>query len=124
LYLCIRRTASWEIPLGVIGSAAVIGGIVNVMNTGAEWTVAHHLAGGALLFGAFFIATDPVTSPLTPKGKFIFGVGLGALVMLIRSLSGYPEGMMFSVLLMNALVPLINRWTIPKPVGGPVPVRE
>lgn len=122
LYLCIRRTASWEIPLGVIGSAVVIGGIVNLMNMNVEWTVAHHLAGGALLFGAFFIATDPVTSPLTPKGKLIFGVGLGSLVMLIRSLSGYPEGMMFSVLLMNAMVPLINRWTIPKPVGGPVPV--
>ncbi|NLW85340.1 MAG: RnfABCDGE type electron transport complex subunit D, partial [Planctomycetes bacterium] len=86
-----------------------------------EWTVAHHLLGGAVLFGAFFIATDPVSSPLTPKGRFIFGAGVGALAMLMRSLSAYPEGVMFSVLLMNALTPLINRWTIPVPVGGPVP---
>jgi len=124
LYLCLRRVASWEIPLGVIASAVVIGGIVNLADLGADWTVAHHLMGGALLFGAFFIATDPVTRPLTARGKLIFGLGLGALVMLIRMLSTYPEGVMFSVLIMNALTPLINRWTIPVPVGGPVPVRE
>ena len=84
----------------------------------------HHLLGGALMLGAFFIATDPVTSPLTPKGKFIFGVGIGALVMLMRAYSGYPEGVMFSVLLMNSIVPLINRATVPRPVGGPVPQKQ
>ena len=73
---------------------------------------------GALLFGAFFIATDPVSSPLTPKGKFIFGIGVGAIIMLLRLFSGYPEGVMFAVLLMNALTPLINRWTIPRPLGA------
>ncbi len=123
LYLCWRRTASWEIPAGVLAAAAVIGGAINLANTGNSWTVAHELAGGALLFGAFFIATDPVSSPLTPKGKWIFGAGIGAFIMLIRKLSGYPEGVMFSVLLMNAIVPLINRWTIPTPVGGPVPTK-
>ncbi len=121
LYLCIRRTASWQIPAGVVVAAAVIGGAIQLVATGNSWTVAHTLAGGALLFGAFFIATDPVSSPLTPKGKWIFGLGIGAFIMLIRKLSGYPEGVMFSVLLMNAVVPLINRWTIPRPVGGPVP---
>jgi electron transport complex protein RnfD len=65
-----------------------------------------------------------VTSPLTPKGKFIFGAGFGALVLMFRSWSGYPEGVMFAVLLMNALAPLINRWTIPTPVGGPVPEKK
>ncbi len=120
LYLCLRRTASWEIPAGAIGSMVVLGGLVNLIRP-AEWTVLHHLAGGAFLFGAFFIATDPVTSPLTRKGKLIFGAGFGALVLLIRTLSGYPEGVQFAVLLMNALVPLLNRWTIPRPVGGPVP---
>ena len=73
------------------------------------------------MLGAFFIATDPVTSPLTPKGKFLFGVGIGLFTVLIRMFSGYSEGLMFAVLLMNAAVPLINRWTIPTPLGGPVP---
>jgi electron transport complex protein RnfD len=71
-----------------------------------------------MLFGAFFIATDPVSSTLTGSGQMVFGAGIGALVMLIRIFSGYPEGVMFAVLLMNGLTPLINRWTIPTPFGG------
>ena len=118
IYLCFRRVASWEIPAGVLISAAVIGGLVNLADLGNPWLALHHLLGGALLFGAFFIATDPVTSPLTAKGKWIFGIGIGALTMLLRFLSGYPEGVMFAVLLMNAVTPLINRWTIPRPFGG------
>ena len=118
LYLCFRRVASWEIPAGVLISAAVIAGLANLTNLDNSWTAVHHLLGGALLFGAFFIATDPVTSPLTSKGKWIFGIGIGTLVMLLRFLSGYPEGVMFAVLLMNAVAPLINRWTIPRPFGG------
>jgi len=118
LFLCIRRTASWEIPVGVILSVTVFGGIANLINPDAAWTVLHHLLGGSLLFGAFFIATDPVSSPLTPKGKFLFGIGVGALIMLLRLFSGYPEGVMFAVLLMNGLTPLINRWTIPQPLGA------
>ena len=78
----------------------------------------HQLASGSLLFGAFFIATDPVTSPLTSRGKWIYGVGIGAIIMLLRLFSGYPEGVMFAVLLMNAVTPLINRWNIPRPFGG------
>lgn len=142
LYLCIRRTASWEIPLGVVLAIAFIGIIADPLTNQAmvilavtgdwsalstllsgHWTVLHQLLGGAVLFGAFFIATDPVTSPLTPRGKFIFGVGIGAMVMLLRTFSSYPEGVMFSVLMMNALVPMINRYTIPRPLGGPVVVR-
>jgi len=118
IYLCIRRTASWEIPLGVILTVAVLGGIQDIVSFDSGWTLFHHIFGGALLFGAFFIATDPVTSPLTSKGKFIFGAGAGAIIMLLRLFSGYPEGVMFAVLLMNGLTPLINRWTIPKPLGG------
>ncbi len=118
IYLCIRRTASWEIPAGVIAAVVILGGIADLLNPDSGWTVIHHLFGGALLFGAFFIATDPVTSPLTPMGKFIFGVGTGAFIMLLRIFSGYPEGVMFAVLLMNSVTPLINRWTIPKPFGA------
>lgn len=124
LYLCWRRTASWEIPAGAVVIVALLAGIPNLLKPGAAWTVLHTLSAGALLYGAFFIATDPVTSPLTPKGKFIFGAGFGALVLMFRSWSGYPEGVMFAVLLMNALAPLINRWTIPTPVGGPVPEKK
>lgn len=118
LYLCIRRTVSWEIPAGIIATVVVLGGISDLVNPDSGWTTLHHLFGGALLFGAFYIATDPVTSPLTPKGKFIFGMGTGAIIMLLRIFSGYPEGVMFAVLLMNALTPLINKWTIPKPFGA------
>ncbi|MBF0451410.1 MAG: RnfABCDGE type electron transport complex subunit D [Candidatus Magnetomorum sp.] len=117
IYLCVRRTASWEIPAGVLLSVLVLGGLADLVSA-SQWTVFHHIFGGAVLFGAFFIATDPVTSPLTPRGKFIFGLGVGAFVMLLRIFSGYPEGVMFAVLLMNALTPLINRWTVPRPLGG------
>ncbi len=122
LYLCLRRTASWQIPVGTLLAVGVFGALDNLVHAGSGFTVLHHLLGGALLFGAFFIATDPASSPLVPKGKFIFGFGFGALVMLMRVFSSYPEGVMFAVLLMNSLVPLINRWTVPRPVGGPVPV--
>lgn len=118
LYLCIRRSSSWEIPVGVLLAAAFFGGLANLANPSADWTVLHHLLGGSMLFGAFFIATCPVTTPMTSKGKFIFGLGVGTLIMLLRLFSGYPEGVMFAVLLMNAMTPLINRWTIPRPLGG------
>ncbi|MBN1556375.1 MAG: RnfABCDGE type electron transport complex subunit D [Phycisphaerae bacterium] len=118
VFLCLRKTASWQIPTGMLIAVAVIAGIANLCDSGAAWTLLHELLGGAVLFGAFFIATDPVTSPITPKGKFIFGLGVGVFVMIIRLLSVYPEGVMFAVLLMNAVTPLINRWTVPKPLGA------
>jgi electron transport complex protein RnfD len=118
IFLCVRRTASWEIPAGVILTAGMIAFLANLVDMTAPWTAMHHLTGGALLFGAFFIATDPVSSPVTPKGKWIFGIGVGGFIMLLRLYSGYPEGVMFAVLLMNGVTPLINRWTVPEPFGG------
>jgi electron transport complex protein RnfD len=118
LYLIVRRTASWEIPAGLFVAVLVVGGLADLTGPASGWTVLHHILGGSLIFGAFFIATDPVTSPLTPRGKFIFGLGIGLLVMVLRLFSGYPEGVMFAVLFMNALTPLINRWSIPTPFGG------
>ena len=118
LYLIVRRTAAWEIPAGLLVAVLVVGGLADLAGPTDGWTVLHHILGGSLLFGAFFIATDPVTSPLTPRGKFIFGLGTGFLIMVLRLFSGYPEGVMFAVLFMNALTPLINRWTIPTPFGG------
>ena len=117
VYLCIRRTASWEIPAGIIAVVLVMGGLADIMGSPSDWTVLHHLFSGSLLFGAFFIATDPVSSPLTAKGKLIFGAGIGFFIMILRFFSGYPEGVMFAVLFMNALTPLLNRWTIPDAMG-------
>jgi Na+-translocating ferredoxin:NAD+ oxidoreductase subunit D len=128
LYLCLRRTAAWEIPLGVLGASAIVTLLVSLLGNAGGMSLldflAYHMLGGALLFGAFYIATDPVSSPITPRGRLIFGVGLGLFIMLFRMMSTFPEGVMFAVLMMNAIVPLINRWTIPTPVGGPVPQRK
>lgn len=121
LYLLFRRAASWEVSTSLITSVAVLAAGAQMAGIYPNLTVAHHLLGGSLLFGAFFIATDPVTNPMTSRGKVIFGVGTGALIMVIRLFSGYPEGVMFAVLLMNGMVPLINNWTVPKPFGGAVP---
>jgi len=120
IYLCARRSASWEIPAGVLLASFPLAALAGWAGL-TPFTPVGHLTSGALLFGAFFIATDPVTSPLSPKGKLVFGLGIGVLVMVIRLFSSYPEGVMFAVLIMNGVVPLINRWTIPRPVGGPTP---
>jgi electron transport complex protein RnfD len=122
LYLLVRRTAAWEIPAGVFAAVIVICLLMKVC--GSDISIMYQLLGGALIFGAFFIATDPVSSPLTPRGRWVFGIGVGAMVMMIRLLSNYPEGVMFAVLLMNAVVPLINRATVPTPVGGVVPEKK
>jgi electron transport complex protein RnfD len=98
-------------------SVTIVGFILEITSL-TPLTLLQQLASGAMFFGAFFIATDPVTSPLTGKGKWIFGCGIGILTVIIRVFSGYPEGVMFAVLLMNAAVPLINQWTTPCPLGG------
>ncbi len=117
LFLVFRKTASWQIPLSILSTVLVIAGITDLAGSHSGLFLIHQLFGGALVFGAFFIATDPVTSPLTSRGKLLFGIGTGALIMTIRLFSGYPEGVMFAVLMMNAVTPLINRWTNPAPMG-------
>lgn len=117
IYLCIRRAAAWEIPLGVFLTTFLCAAVAHFTAL-TPFNALYHIISGSLLFGAFFIATDPVTSPLTSIGRFLFGLGIGLLVVVIRVFSGYPEGVMFAVLMMNAAVPLINRWTIPRPLGG------
>lgn len=117
IYLLLRRSASWEIPAAALVAAFLLGGLCNLMGL-SPVTAWQHLLSGALMFGAFFIATDPVSSPVTPRGKLIFGAGFGLWVILLRVFSSYPAGTMFAILLMNAATPLINRWTVPTPVGG------
>lgn len=118
LYLLIRRTINPHIPLAVLLSAFVFAGIAYLINPDAYISPMVHLISGGLLIGAFFIATDPVTAPLTAKGMWIFGIGVGTITMLIRIVGEYPEGVMYAVLLMNAVTPLIDRLCKLVPAGG------
>lgn len=119
LYLLLRRSAAWQIPLALLSTLLILSTLRHAAaNTPDTWTALHDLLSGAALFGALFIATDPVTSPLSHKGRLLFGAGTGALTWFFRTFSGYPEGLMFAVLLMNAFTPLINQFLIPKPVGA------
>jgi electron transport complex protein RnfD len=102
VFLIAMKYIDWRIPLSYIGTVAVMMWILG------DDPIFHILAGG-LFLGAFFMATDYVTTPLTRKGKVIFGIGAGAIVVLIRMIGGYPEGVAFSILLMNAFTPLIDR---------------
>ena len=117
IYLLFRKTIDWRIPLSYIASVAGIGFITNSISPGSYAGGLFHILAGGLLIGAIFMATDPVTSPLTKKGRWIFGVGCGVITMIIRLWGGLPEGVMYSILLMNALTPLINRTTRPRRYG-------
>ena len=118
LYLLIRRTINFHIPLAVLLSAFVFGSIAYLIDPDAYMQPVFHLTSGGMLLCVFFIATDPVTAPLTRRGMWIFGAGVGAITMLIRIVGAYPEGIMFSVLLMNAVTPLIDRLCKRVPAGG------
>ena len=118
VYLLIRRTIKIHIPLAVMLSASAFAGIMYLINRDAYISPLSHLFSGGLLIGAFFIATDPVTAPLTAKGRWIFGIGVGTITMLIRVVGAYPEGVMFVVLLMNSITPLIDRLCKVIPAGG------
>jgi electron transport complex protein RnfD len=121
LYLVVRGVADWRLVAGTLAGAAVFATIAHWADPQAYQGAAYHLVAGSLLFGAFFIATDYVGAPITPSGRWIFGLGVGVLVMVIRLFGAYPEGVMFAILIMNALTPLIERITIPTPFGGHVP---
>lgn len=119
LYLLIKRVVDWKIPVSYIASFAIFMYIFGENNTGDTqiyYTVIHILCGG-LLLGAFFMATDYVTTPNTGKGMIIFGIGCGFLTFAIRVFGGYPEGVSFAIILMNVVTPLIERFTIPKAFG-------
>ena len=110
LYLIYKGYVDWRIPASYLGTVAVLSFILG------KDPIFHLLAGG-LMLGAFFMATDMVTTPVTKLGRIIFGIGAGIFVVLIRLYGGYPEGVSFSILLMNAFTPIINRLTIPRIYG-------
>ena len=111
-YLLWRKVITWHIPVSFIATVFVYSLIA-----GGAPAMAQVLTGGVMI-GACFMATDYVTSPTTAKGKLIFGFGCGFICMLIRQFGSYPEGCSFAILIMNAVCPLINRWTQPKPFGS------
>lgn len=115
--LIIFRLIKWQVPLSFIGSVFVITGVAHWINPAEYHSPIVHVLSGGLLLGAFFMATDMVTSPMTKKGALIFGLGCGVMTSLIRLWGSYPEGVSFSILFMNALTPLIDRVTINKPFG-------
>ncbi len=118
IYLLIRRTINLHIPLAVLISGFAFGSLGYMINPEAYASPLFHLSSGGMLLCAFFIATDPVTAPLSKKGMWIFGIGVGGITMLIRLVGEYPEGVMYSVLLMNAVTPLIDRFCKLTPAGG------
>ncbi|MBN3038902.1 MAG: RnfABCDGE type electron transport complex subunit D [Candidatus Omnitrophica bacterium] len=115
LFLLFAGYINWRIPLSFIATVAIFSWIFGEAYFAGPW-IAHILAGG-LILGAFFMATDYVTSPLTDKGKWVFGVGCGLFTSVIRLWGGYPEGVCYSILMMNAAVPLIDRYTQPRRFG-------
>jgi electron transport complex protein RnfD len=117
LYMLWKRIISWHIPLAFIGSAFVFAFALNTVNPEIFINPWVHLLSGGLMLGAVFMATDLVTSPMTPKGQLLFGVGCGLLTIIIRVWGAYPEGVSFAILIMNAFVPLINRAFKPKVFG-------
>jgi len=119
-YLIIRRTIQPHIPLAVLLSAAALASIGYFIKPDAYMSPVLHLTTGGMMLCAFFIATDPVTAPLTTKGMWIFGIGVGALIMLVRMVGEYPEGVMYAILIMNAVTPLIDRFCKLTPAGGKV----
>jgi len=116
-YLLWRKIADWRIPLAILATTIVVSASFHIINP-LNGSILFHLFSGGLLLGAFFMATDPVTTPTTKMGRYIFGIGCGALIMVIRYFSGLPEGTMYSILFMNALTPLINNYTQPKRFGA------
>jgi electron transport complex protein RnfD len=116
-YLLARRVISWHIPAAFLGTVAALSGIVWAVQPETALSPLFHLLTGGVLLGALFMATDMVTSPLTRSGQLVFGCGCGLLTVLIRVWGGYPEGVSFAILLMNALTPLINRATRPRVFG-------
>ncbi len=112
VYMLIRRIIDWRIPVTFIGTVF----LCYLLKDGAEMAVYQIFAGG-LMLGAFFMATDYATSPVTGIGKLIMGVGCGILLFVIRAYASYPEGCSFAILFMNVVTPLIDKFTMPKPFG-------
>ncbi|MDE6745611.1 MAG: RnfABCDGE type electron transport complex subunit D, partial [Oscillospiraceae bacterium] len=119
LFLIVTKTISPATPIAFIGSFALL----TLLYTGSTVETVYGVLAGGLLIGAFFMATDYATTPLTTKGKIVFGIGCGLITFIIRSFGSYPEGVSFSILLMNLLTPYIDKLTKASPFGAKKPVK-
>ena len=117
LWLAVRRVFDWRLPVATLASVAVCATALHLAAPERFPGAPFMLVSGGLLFGAVFMVTDPVTTPVTSRGMWIFGIGVGVLVVLIRCFGGLPEGVMYAILLMNSVTPLINRVTQPRVFG-------
>lgn len=117
LYMIFRKVITWHIPVAVLGSIFAFSGILWLCNSEVYLNPFFQILSGGALLGAIFMATDYVTSPMSAKGMLIYGVGIGVITILIRTWGGYPEGISFAILIMNAVTPLLNKYTKPKRFG-------
>lgn len=117
LYLRYKGYINWKLPLGYLGSMAVFGGIFWLVNPAKYPDPLFHICAGGAMLGAWFMVTDMVTSPMTALGQWIFVIFAGILAVVIRLWGGLPEGVMYSILIMNMIVPLLNKHTRPKVFG-------
>jgi electron transport complex protein RnfD len=116
-YLFYRRILTWHIPTAFVGTVVLLSGLFWLIDPAKYPNPVFHLLTGGLILGAFYMATDMVTTPVSISGMLLFGAGCGFLTVLIRLFGGYPEGVSFAILLMNAATPLIDRYTRPRTFG-------
>lgn len=118
VWLAVTKVSDWRIPVSVISSLFIIAVIFSLVDSDRYPAAMFHICSGATIFGAFFIATDPVTAATSSKGRWVYGAGIGILVYVIRTWGGYPDGMAFAVLLMNMTAPSIDYLTRPTVFGA------
>jgi Na+-translocating ferredoxin:NAD+ oxidoreductase subunit D len=123
-YLAWKRYLDWRIPASILLTVAAFSAVLHGIDPVRYASPTFMLFSGGLMLGAVYMATDMVTSPVTRTGAWIFGIGIGLVVVLIRTWGGLPEGVMYAILLMNALVPFINRYTRPRVFGTGLPERR
>jgi electron transport complex protein RnfD len=119
-WMLFKKVITWHIPVSIFATILVFTGILWMINPQTNADPIFHLLTGGVMLGAIFMATDYVTSPMHPKGMWVFGIGIGAITVLIRVWGAYPEGISFAILIMNAFVPLINRYIKPSRFGEEV----
>ncbi len=118
--LVYRKIITWHIPVILVGTVFIFSGILHLASPEKFADPVFHIFTGGVMLGAIFMATDYVTSPMTTLGMIIFAIGIGIITVIIRNFGAYPEGISFAILIMNALVPLLNRWTKPTTFGEEV----
>jgi electron transport complex protein RnfD len=117
LWLLWQRIISWQIPLSLIAAVLLSASVFYLVAPTKNFFPISHLIVGATMLGAFFIATDPVTAPASPRAQLVYGAGIGALIVLIRVWGGFPDGVAFSVLIMNMFAPMLDKYLKPRVFG-------